>query len=169
MKFTNELWRDLLSDLSASMNLTEDELKKIEDSSTAKLIAAIPFAADCTNPERYALANLSTYILAKVNRSVFDMKENESIQDRLSPINNFKDGKKEIIRKGMLLLELISLEDHYVDKVEDARLKKYNPVLAGKINYDKERDRLVNEIKSINSPEFNEIVDPDSGIKLFWK
>jgi len=166
MEFNNQVFRQLVNELKLSMKLTDEEVSKWEQSITAKIIAAIPYAAGCDNPERYALANLSTLIIAGKNRSIYDMKKGESIRDRLDPIMNFKGGDPKVIEKGMKLLELISLEDHEKDKDED--VSKYNPVKENDINYEIERKKLISEINSLPGKELDAIAKPDELRGAFW-
>ncbi len=173
MNFTQEVYKKIVNDLKESMKLTDEEVQRLEKSKTGKIIAGIPYIAECNEPARYSLANLSTLILAGRNREIFDMKSGETIENRLDPIYNFKGGKKEVIEKGMKLLELISLEDHLKDKDEDSKIGKYNPVLKGDLDYEKEKKRILEDINILNNKEktnaeFDAIAKPDELKGAFW-
>ena len=75
----------------------------------AQLIGALPILAGCAHPERTALSHLTTLIAASRNPHVFGQKPSESIRDRLRPIETFENGDRDIIERGMTLLELASL------------------------------------------------------------
>lgn len=50
-------WNYFVSELQKVFKLTKDETYHIENSITAKIIATIPYAANCREPERIAISH----------------------------------------------------------------------------------------------------------------
>lgn len=51
-------WEYLATETARVFNLTKNEAEILYNSNTAKIIAAIPFAANCKEPERTAITRL---------------------------------------------------------------------------------------------------------------
>ena len=102
-------WRSMVASVVATFAMDEADARRLEDNNAAQLIGALPFLAGCAHPERTALSHLTTLIAASRNPHVFGQKPSESIRDRLRPIETFENGDRDIIERGMTLLELASL------------------------------------------------------------
>ena len=55
-------WNYLVDEVSQVFKFDEEEKYKIENSNTAKIIATLPFEAQCKEPERTAIAHLCLYV-----------------------------------------------------------------------------------------------------------
>ena len=99
----------MVASVVATFAMDEADARRLEDNNAAQLIGALPFLAGCAHPERTALSHLTTLIAASRNPHVFGQKPSESIRDRLRPIETFENGDRDIIERGMTLLELASL------------------------------------------------------------
>ena len=55
-------WNYLVDGVSKVFKFDEEEKYKIENSNTAKIIATLPFEAQCKEPERTAIAHLCLYV-----------------------------------------------------------------------------------------------------------
>ena len=143
------------------------ELERFRSSKVAKVIAALPYVAKCEDARQTAVNHLSLYVTAHKNPK-FDALQSESIMTRLFDIGAFKSGDGRLIKKGMKILELLSLEDHYKDRELDVRLGKTNPISLGQVNYETEKLRLTNEINSIHSPQLDKIVLDDEKWPDIW-
>jgi hypothetical protein len=85
-----------------------------------------------------------------------------SLRKRLEPGDNLAGAKnKAAAEKGMLLLELASLQDHLKDREADLRAGKSNPLLEG-MDYEAEKNRLLKAIGAIQSDEIDKIVTADA-------
>lgn len=58
-------WDYLVTESQKVFNLSNEEVCSLYNSRTAKIIAAIPFEAECKFPERYAISHLLCYIAEK--------------------------------------------------------------------------------------------------------
>lgn len=58
-------WNYLVNEVSEVFKFDEKEKHQFENSNTAKLIATIPFVAECNEPERTAIAHLCLYVAEK--------------------------------------------------------------------------------------------------------
>ncbi len=172
MELNNDMWNQLTEKIASTFRLTENELIGLRKNKVAKLIAAIPFNAECENMERTSLTHLSTYMLAKdpACKPVFSHNESDDshILNRIKPLNTFRGGLNSIIKRGINLLGLIQLEDHQHDLEIDKKENKYNPILNGIWNYTKQRKMLVSAIGGTPCPAMDKVMTIE-GIDGFWK
>ncbi len=149
-------WDYIITELSNVFRLTKEETERLYSSNTAKLIAAIPFVAECKEPERTAIAHLCIYeaeILGFQKYFAHLPSDDSDIFKRLRCISDFDGGNKEVIDHGMSLLALIMLEGYNKSKTEDIKAGKYNPLASGKWDYRQIKLKLLTDIEKIeNSP-----------------
>jgi hypothetical protein len=132
--FDERRWAELAAQIADTFRMRAPEAAALKANQTARLIAAIPFAAGCAEPERTALSHLATYLLAGSPscRRVFDHKaaDDRDALARLAPIADFQGGDKEVIDRGMRLLAIIMVSGYRHDLEKDSKSGEYNPLLA---------------------------------------
>ncbi len=168
--FADGQWESIVSVVSSSFGFSADESKKLSENKTAKLIAAIPFLAGCSQPMRTAVANLAVYHIARAEgKSVFEHNalDDQDAYARLFSISNFQGGDEKIIKRGMALLALQSLRNHVKDSGTDGAKGKYNPVSEGKWDASAIETQLLTEIQNVESPEMDEILS-SGDVDGFW-
>lgn len=167
----NEIVDLIMEDVATSFRMDLEEKKRFMEKNIARLIAAIPFLADCNDAARTAVSHLGIYVLScretKYHYNAVQ-DDNESIFERLRLINNFKGGDTKIIEKGMNLLTLIMLTDYKQDIELDAAIQKYNPLSDGSFDYDNLRNELIQKINEVDCPQMDEIYNQEVGTRAFW-
>ncbi len=171
MKLTEEKWEAITNKIGGTFRLNSTELDSLRNNKIAKLIACIPFIAECIEPERTALTHLSTYMLAKdpacKEDFIHNLSDNKDILSRIQPLNTFRGGLQRIIDRGINLLALIQLEDHKFDLEKDKAEGKYNPVLEGIWSYKKSKQQLIAAINGVPCPDMDSVIPP-SEIEGWW-
>lgn len=127
-----------------------------------RLIAALPFIAHCSHPQRISALHTNAYFLMAQKgyfKTVFshDALDDENLVDRLHPLNCFYDGNIQIITRGMNILLLVMIQDYIADARNDSLEGKYNPVTSGAWQAETIREKLISEIESIQNPEMEQI------------
>ena len=161
-------WDYIITELSNVFRLTKEETERLYSSNTAKLIAAIPFAAGCKEPERTAIAHLCIYeaeILGFQKYFAHLPSDDSDIFNRLRCISDFDGGNKEVIDHGMSLLALIMLEGYNKSKTEDKKNGIYNPLTSQAWDYISIKQLLLSRILEIDCPELDSYFIPP---KLNW-
>lgn len=125
-----------LSELAASaLRLEPDEKDRLAASKAARLVAALPYAAGCSKPERLALAHLATVWIASTGpaRDAFDHgpEDDASYLTRLAPIADHPGGDRDVVEAGMARLALMMLAGYERDMTADAVAGQYNPINSG--------------------------------------
>jgi hypothetical protein len=163
-------WNTIVDSIAEAFRFTLDEKERLRNHKLAKLIAALPFLAGCKDPLRTAGCHLGTYILSIRVKDPCNARpsDDEYLLRRLELIGNFIGGDKEIIQRGMNLIALCMISDYARDVEEDKMLGKYNPVSAGVLDYEKEKERLIREIESVPCPDMDKIFSAMAGVKTFW-
>ena len=161
-------WGQMVDFFSASMGLSDAQKGVLAQNQVARLVAELPFIAGCEQAERTAYAHLGTLLLAARNPRVFGHGASDTLEGRLFTISGFQGGDRRIIERGMKLLALCSLGDHMRDAAFDASRGKYNPINAGVVNADAEKERLTREIEAVRCPEMDAIMQPQDVILVFW-
>lgn len=139
-----------------------------------RLIAALPFIAGSSHPERLSIIHVNAYFLMSCDsefRIVFnhDIIDNNDYFERLAPLNTFRDGNKKIIERGMSIILLVMLQDYIADTDNDKANNKYNPINNGVWNASEMRKNLIIKIRSIRCPEMEEIFPTDAVInRKYW-
>ncbi len=93
-------WNSIVEEISFVFKLDTKEKGKLYNSRTAKIIASIPFAAECKQPERNAVAHLCMYVaeLKGFQKYCAHCPEDDfDIFNRLAFISTFEGGDKDII------------------------------------------------------------------------
>jgi len=165
-----EKWDDIVETVSAAYNLNYEENRELHGSKVAKLIAAIPFIAECEDARAVAEIHLTTYLLTKKTTSVFDFtpSDNNDRFRRLTMLNNFVGGNPNIVEKGMCLLALAMLCEYNRTAEQDFELERYNPIVKGTINFETERQYLINKINALHCPYIDEILTEFEAQILWW-
>ena len=115
-------WSYLLTEISKVFSLNSKEIEILSNSTTAKIIATIPFESNCKEPERTAIAHLCLYIaeLKGFQKYCSHNKEDDAdIYNRLAFISTFEGGNYQIIEHGMAILALIMIEGYKKSKQKD--------------------------------------------------
>ena len=127
-------WENLCKSAAETFRFTSQEEAAFAGSSTARLIAAIPFVAGCEEAERTALAHLAVYMTElRGGKRIGDHTpaDNVSPFTRLRLLSSFKGGNQNVIRHGMSQLALIMLAGYERSREEDLRRRVYNPLNDG--------------------------------------
>jgi hypothetical protein len=172
MSFTDAVWDELVGSIAEAFRLDTSERERLGQSTTARLIGALPFIAGCPKPERVALSHLSIYVLASRGRArkIFDHspEDDKDPRARLEPISHFPGGDPAVVRKGMAILELLLLGGYDKDRSKDAASGEYNPLNAGVWNKEEITARLQAEAHSTKIPELDSLLDPGTGVRGYW-
>ena len=140
----------LFNELKDVFNLSEAEFNKIQNSAAAKIIATLPFAAGCSEPERTAIAHLSLYMAEIRGFQKYYAhlpSDDSSVYKRLNFISRFDDGNREVIEYGMDLLALIMIEGYHKSENSDKKNNIYNPFVSKAWNYRLEKAKLMKKIR----------------------
>ncbi len=171
--FTAATWKELVSVIASGFALTPERASKLESNVTAKLIGALPYLAACREPERCAIAHLSSFVIGGAYgsaRSKFDHKPSDDydVQARLATLGGFEGGDPAILARGMKLLALVLIAGYKRDVEADAAAGRYNPVGKGVWDADAMTKRLAAEIDAVSAPEMDAILDARSALGNFW-
>jgi hypothetical protein len=143
-----KVWPELLEQASIGGKFSGQEIKALNNSIVGKLLCAIAYRSECTNPDRIAVTHLITLVAATRCRKIATHRVKESIRERIAPFLHFPGGNEEVIKAGSLLLELLSLEDHKTDFVKDALENKLNPLIF--TDYSKEKECILDQYSAID-------------------
>lgn len=163
LKFQNAVWSlqswsYLIDEISKVFRLSDEEQKKLDNNSTAKIIATLPFEANCIDPERTAIAHLCIYMaeLKGFQKYYAHLPSDDSnLYNRLAFISTFEGGDENIINHGMNILALIMIEGYKRTEKSDRQKGIYNPFVHGTWNYQKIKNRLLWEINKIEVPNID--------------
>lgn len=151
-------WSYLLSEISKVFSLNSKEIENLSNSTTAKIIATIPFESNCKEPERTAISHLCLYIaeLKGFQKYCSHNKEDDvDIYNRLAFISTFEGGKYQIIEHGMAILALIMIEGYKKSKQKDEKAGVYNPLVSGTWNYQSIKNSLIWKINKLSVPNLD--------------
>lgn len=163
-----EEWDYLATETAKVFNLSKKEADILYNSNTAKIIAKIPFAAGCKEPNRTAIAHLCIYeaeIRGFQKYYAHLPSDDDDIFNRLAFISNFDGGNPTIIEHGMYILAYIMVEGYKRSKEKDLKNGIYNPISNGKWNYKKLKNKLIRKINEIDCPDLDGYFIP---IKSIW-
>ncbi len=150
-------WNYFVSEISKVFRFTEEETNWLTNCKTAKLIATIPFAAKCIEPERTAIAHLCIYIAEiKGFQKYFAHQPSDDfdIYNRLAFISTFEGGNKRIIEEGMNILALIMIEGYHQSEKIDSQNNVYNPFVSKTWNYEQVSEQIKIKLKTLNTGIF---------------
>ena len=157
-------WDYLTKEISKTFRFTNKENQEFTNSITAKLIAAIPFVADCYEPEKTAIAHLGLYVMEKRGFQKFCAHlptDDIYILHRLDFISTFSGGNTKIIEHGMYLLALIMLEGYNTSVKQDTIKNIYNPIANGRWNYKQKKENILKILQKYKCPELDSLLtDP---------
>ena len=159
-------WDYFVSEIQKVYRLTDEETEKFAESSTAKIIAAIPFVAGCYRPEVTALAHLSLYMNEKKGFQKYyacNPLDDIDLFERLEPISHFRGGDTTIIEHGMNTLAFLMIEGYHKSEKFDAENGNYNPFVSGNWNYKSIKMQLSRKVFINNNPFI-----PFIGISFGW-
>lgn len=159
-------WSYFVDEISEVFRLTTEEKESLNASVTAKIIATIPFAAGCMEPERTAIAHLCAFMaeLKGFQKYCAHIPEDDiSVFNRLNKLSTFRGGDKKIINHGMNILALIMVEGYKKSMKKDEMNGIYNPLVSGNWNYTDIKNKLLNDISLISVPSL------DGLIKTKWE
>lgn len=131
-------WNYFVKEMKKVFRFTHKETKWFKNCKTAKLIATIPFAAGCDEPERTAIAHLCIYMaeIRGFQKYCAHLPSDDSdLFKRLGFIATFEGGDKEIIEYGMNMLALTMIEGYHKTEKEDEKNGVYNPFVSGGWDY----------------------------------
>lgn len=142
-------WDYLVSEIGKVFRFTHEEIEWFANCKTAQLIATIPFAVNCIEPERTAVAHLCIYIaeIKGFQKYCIHQKSDDfNIYNRLSFLSTFKGGNEKIIQEGMDLLALTMIEGYNKSKAEDKLNNVYNPFVSKKWNYKEIKEKITKKM-----------------------
>lgn len=151
-------WDCLVSETSKVFRMTKMEAADLYNNMTAKIIAAIPYAADCIEPERTAVAHLCLYMAEKRGFRKFCShlpSDDFDIFNRLAFISTYEGGDKLVIEHGMNMLAFIMLEGYKNSSESDKRNNIYNPLVSGKWNYEELKTKIERKLNEISVPDLD--------------
>lgn len=147
-------WDCFVKEAKTVFGLSDSDAELLYGSRTARIIAAIPFAAGCEDAERTAILHLVAYIAEIRGLQKFCAhlpSDDKSLYERLDMITHFKGGDKQIIEHGMDMLALIMLRGYRDSQNVDAKSGVYNPLNAGTWDYDAAEKMLEGRIKNFHN------------------
>lgn len=150
-------WDYFVSEIKTIYRLTDEETANFAESTTAKIIAAIPFVAKCYRPEVTAISHLSLYMNElKGFQKYYACNPLDDIDlfERLEPISHFRGGDKKIIECGMYTLAYIMIEGYHKSEKFDKENGNYNPFVSGQWNYRSLNNKLKQKIFVDYNPFF---------------
>lgn len=128
--------------------LTREESQRLKQSLTTRIIIFTAYHSHCQTPERIILGHLCTLVAALRLKQIFDHKPGETLPERLAPLASFPGGDPHVVKAGLLLLELLSLNDHKKDLADDILGNKQNPLIF-QLDYESERARILKEFRAL--------------------
>jgi len=172
MKEFELTWHGIVKKVAHTFRLSPGEEKQLLENRVAKLIGAIPYLADCRNPDRSSIGNVCSYLIAKhtAMKPVYSHRksDDEDISARLRGISHFEGGNQAVIERGMNILYLTMLCNYQKDQKNDITAGKYNPVASGAWNYETMIHDLFAAIAEVHCPDMDEIFGAEQGERGFW-
>lgn len=151
-------WDYFVDEISNVFRFTKEERNRFENSYTAKIIATIPYEAECKNPERTAIAHLCIYVAELQGFQKYYAhlpSDDDNVFNRLFRISTFEGGNQEIINHGMNILALIMIEGYRKSIEKDKANNVYNPFVSGKWNYQSLKNKMIRNINKIEVPNLD--------------
>lgn len=170
MIFTNETWLAITRMAAEVFRLAPSEMARLRANTTARLIVALPYIANCEDADRTATQHLTTYLLAETAENIFDhrIEDDRDVGARLERISHFSGGETMLIRRGMALLELAMVCGYERSMETDKARGVYNPLVSGAWIAESIKSRLVKEIRSIPSQTMDSIFDVERALTGRW-
>lgn len=158
-------WDYFVSEISKVFRFTKEETDWFKNCRTAQLIATIPFAAECVEPERTAIAHLCIYVAEiKGFQKYYAHQPSDDcdIYNRLAFISTFEGGNKKIIQEGMDILSLIMIEGYHKSMKKDEKENIYNPFVSKNWNYNQIKKQIKTKLEINNSGKFTSFIDTET-------
>lgn len=158
-------WNYFVSEISKVFRFSKEETDWFSNCKTAQLIATIPFAAECIEPERTAIAHLCIYVAEIKGFQKYyahQPSDDFDIYNRLAFISTFEGGNKKIIEEGMDILALIMIEGYHKSMKKDEKENIYNPFVSKTWNYNKIKKQIKSKLTINKSGKFTSFVDPEN-------
>lgn len=155
-------WNYLCEEIAKVFKFTKKEKHAFANSATARLIATIPFEAECYEPEKTAIAHLGLYVMEKRGFQEYCSHlptDDVNILHRLDFISDFCGGNLQIIEHGMYLLALIMLEGYNKSIEKDIKNGIYNPIANGRWDYETKKAEISRILKKIEYPALDSLLD----------
>ena len=170
VKFTDESWDTVIEMVAEAHRLSPSELEALRRNRTARLIAAIPYLAECRNADRTAVQHLSTYLTAQVATQIFDHRreDDQRVAARLERISHFDGGKRSVIERGLNLLALSMISGYEGSAGDDRAAGVYNPIVSGVWDPEEQKAALLKAIRATPMPDMDEILDTESAMMGAW-
>lgn len=154
LEMSEGVWDYLVAEMKKVFRFTRKETKWFRNCKTAKLIATIPFAASCDEPERTAIAHLCMYV-AEIRGfqkyCAHSPNDDKNLYKRLDFISTFEGGDKTIIEYGMNLLALIMIVGYHRTEEKDRKQGIYNPFVSGAWNYNHLKNTIIKQLRNGDS------------------
>lgn len=166
----NECLDEVFTAIMQTFRFTAEEQEQFTNNQIARLIGAIPFAADCEDAKRTALAHIAVYMTELRGGAAIGAhteEDNDSVFLRLRLLSSFKDGDEKIINHGMTLLALVMLESYQQSRDYDAQHNQYNPLNDNAWDYEELKSSLVDDIKKNPCAVLDDIMPVDN-ILRYW-
>ena len=164
-------WNYFVNEVSRVFTLSKKEQKEFKNSVTAKIIATIPFAANCNMPERTATAHLCLYMAEKRGFQEYCAHlpdDDKTLLTRLDFISTFDGGDQQILEHGMYILALIMLEGYKCSATKDTFKNIYNPIASGAWNYEEKKNEILNILKKTKNEELDDLAEEVSASSRGW-
>lgn len=155
------IWNYLVNEMINVFSLSQQETEKFLNSTTAKIIATIPFVANCIEPERTAIAHLTLYLAEIKGFQKYCAhlpSDDKDIFNRLAFISTFEGGNPKIIEHGMNILALIMLEGYKKSSEHDKLNNIYNPIVSKKWDYQSIKNRIINKLAETQVPILDNLI-----------
>jgi hypothetical protein len=116
-------WKEVSGRAKRGLKLDKAEQECLDRSSVARYIAALPYAADCKDPDRMALILLSLYVIDLRGGSPFDIRASDQdgslswIAPYFAPLYEV-GGDPEILEKAKLILGM-KVFSHWIEEPGD--------------------------------------------------
>ena len=159
-------WDGIIDNVAKVFRLNEIEKNRIYYSRTARIIASIPFAAECKQPERNAVAHICMYVAELYGFQEYcshTPEDDSDIYNRLAFISTFEGGDKDVIEYGMNMLAMIMIEGYHKSEAKDAEAGIYNPFVSGAWNYLKIKNELTRKLNNFSNPLLDSCYYVDRG------
>jgi hypothetical protein len=172
MKFHDEIWDKIVSFTTDIFGLTPDKSEVLRNNIVAKIIAAIPYLAECYNPDRSAISHLGTYIISQHSlvHYIYSLRASDtrSINARLVELSQFDGGDRKIIERGMNLLHLTMISSYRGVRSTDSVRGGKSKSITRKGNGGVSISKLVRQIESVECKEMDEIFPVTRALQGEW-
>ncbi len=139
--------KKLFREIIISYNLDKKEIELLNNSQIITFVVDYPFIANQDFPDKMAVLNAGNIIAAYRNNNFFKTGKNQSIKQRVSLCLHQTNDDPKIREAAILLLELVSLQDHKNDRKTDLIEGKFNPLNENIISFFHESSAIEKKLK----------------------